>query len=96
MLKADVSTCSPIILFVQKLMEVLVEFSNKFRCHSACRVVSNKRFQLVLLTGHQIYKFQTVDILKRADSVSREASEFGKEFVTNFVHVETAIINQYL
>ncbi len=59
-------------------------------------MVANKIFQLGLLTGHQIYKFQTVDILKRAASVSRKASEFGKEFVTKVVHVETAIIYQYL
>ena len=77
-------------------MEVLIYFSDKFRCHSACRMVSNKGFQLVLLTGHQIYKFQTVDLLKRAGCVSRNASEFGKEFVTKVVHVETAIIYQYL
>jgi hypothetical protein len=59
-------------------------------------MISNKRFQLVLLPGLQIYKFQTVDLLKRAGSVLRNASEFGKEFVTDVVYVETAIIYQYL
>ena len=69
-------------------MDVLIEFSNKFRCHSACRIVSNKMFQLGLLTGHQIYKFQTVNILKRAESVSRKVSVWWKELVGQIVHIE--------
>lgn len=73
---------------------MLIEFSNKVRCHSTGRMVANKIFQLGLLTGHQIDKFQTVDVLKWATGVSMNASEFGKEFVTKVVHVETAVIYQ--
>ena len=52
------------ISFANNLMEMLIELPNKFRRHSAPGVVTNKIFQLALLTGHQIYKLDTIDVLK--------------------------------
>jgi hypothetical protein len=52
------------ILSACNLMEVGVELANKFRCHSASGMVANKIFQPVILTGHQVNKFNTIDILK--------------------------------
>ena len=74
-------------------MEVLVELTNKFRRHSASGMVANKIFQLVLLAGHQIPKFHTIDILKLPDVVSRKASVLWKELVRQIVHIEITIIH---
>ena len=52
------------ISFANNLMEMLIEFPNKFRRHSSPGMVANKIFQPALLTGHQIHKFDTIDILK--------------------------------
>lgn len=50
--------------FAGNLMEMPVELPNEFGRHSATGMVANKIFQLDLLAGHQIYKFDTIDILK--------------------------------
>jgi len=52
------------IPFAGNLMEMPVELPNKFRCHSASGMVANKIFQPDILTGHQVNKFDTIDILK--------------------------------
>ena len=52
------------IPFTNGLMEMLIEFPDKFRCHSAPGMIANKIFQPGLLAGHQIYKFNTIDILE--------------------------------
>ncbi len=76
----------------ENLMEMLVEFSNKFRCHSAPGMAANKIFQLVLLAGHYIYEFDTIDVLNWLNGVSIKASVLWKELVMQIVHIETAII----
>ena len=63
-LKPGVLAGTPKILFACNLMQVGVEPVNKFRCHSASGMVANKIFQPIILTGHQVNKFDTIDILK--------------------------------
>jgi hypothetical protein len=54
----------PEILFACNFLKVGVELTNEFWRHSASGMVANKISQSVLLTGHQIYKFNSIDILK--------------------------------
>ena len=52
------------ISFAKNLMVMLVELPNKFRRHSTPGMVANKIFQTALLAGHQIYKFDSINVLK--------------------------------
>jgi hypothetical protein len=74
-------------------MEMPVKLPNKFRRHSASGMIANKIFQTGLLAGHQVYKFDAIDILNRSDGVSRKVSVLCKEMVRQFVHIKTTIIN---
>ena len=55
------------LLFAQRLMEKLIKLPDKVGCHSSDGVFVYKMLQIILLSGHQVQEFDTIElILKRS------------------------------
>ena len=63
-LKPEIAARIGNILFADQLVQVLIEFMQEFRRHSAAGMVANKMFQLISLTGHRINELNSINVLK--------------------------------